>query len=243
MLVKGPFEKARQYIESHSEHFEKATESNKIIKAGPCITISRETGARADVISEKLINIFQERFKNNPLHWTVFDKNLIEKVLQDHHLPKTLSKLMEEEKYSAIKSISTELLGGQPAIWTLVYKTIETILQIAQIGNVIILDRGANIITSKLPNTFHARLVAPLEFRIEHIRQLFNYDKKEAVEYIKREDQDRRDYVMNYFHKEINDPQLYNITLNTALFTDDEAAQIIGTAVISKFKEMFFAID
>lgn len=238
MLVQGPFERARQYIESHTERVGNTFEKDKLIKPGPCITISRETGARADVISDKLIAMFQDQFNGNSLHWTVFDKNLIEKVLQDHHLPQRLGKLMEEEKYSAIKSISSELLGGQPAIWTLVYKTIETILQLAQIGNVIILDRGANIITSKLPNTFHIRLVAPVDERIEHIHELFNLDKKDAIDYIRKEDQDRKDYVMNYFHKDINDPLLYNLIINTHLFTDDEAVQIINTAVRNKFKEL-----
>ena len=239
MLVKGPFEKAKQYVEAHPKLSVEKIDKKKSVTIGPCITISRETGARADIISEKIIEFFQKSYNGNPVPWTMFDKNLIEKVIQDHHLPQNLAKIMEEEKYSAVKSIMIELLGGQPPIFTLVHKTTETILQLAQIGNVIILDRAANIITSKQPNSFHIRLVAPLEDRIEHVRELFDYDRQQAIDFIKHEDIDRRDYVMNYFHKEISDPLLYNLTINTHLMTDDESAEIIGNSIMKKFPEMF----
>ena len=48
--------------------------------------------------------------------------------------------------------------------------------------------RGSNVITSKLPNCFHLRLIAPIEHRIKHVQEVFNYSKPEAMEYIKRED-------------------------------------------------------
>ena len=239
MPVKGPFEKAKLYIESHPKIPEELTIKNTVFDVGPCITISREAGAHADIISEKLVSFFQKYHSRNQAPWTIFDKNLIEKVIQDHHLPQSLSKLMEEEKYSAVKSLMIELLGGQPPIFTLVHKTTETILQLAQLGNVIILDRAANIITSKLFNTFHVRLAAPLEYRIEHVKELFNYNRIEALDFIKHEDHDRKDFVQTYFHKDINDPLLYHLIINTHLISDEEAVDLIGNSVVNKFPEMF----
>jgi len=230
----GPIEKAKYYIMEHSNQGKKEIERNT---AGPCITISRETGARADKISELLIEIFNKI--DGTAHWAVFDKNIIEKVLQDHHLPHTLEKLMEEKKYPAMKSLMNELLVGQPSVWSLVHKTTETILQLAAIGNAIILDRGANIITAKLPNTFHVRLVAPLENRIFHVQELYNFDKKEALDFVRREDADRKEYLMNYFHKEITDPLIYNIIINTGQLTDEECAEIIRQAVFKKLGTSF----
>ncbi len=243
MPVKGPFEKAKLYIESHPKISEELVVKNKINNPGPCITISREAGARADVISEKLVAFLQKYYTDNQAPWTIFDKNLIEKVIQDHHLPQSLSKLMEEEKYSAVKSLMIELLGGQPPIFTLIHKTTETILQLAQLGNVIILDRAANIITSKLHNTYHVRLVAPLEYRIEHVRELFNYNRMEAIDFIKHEDHDRKDFVQTYFHKDISDPLLYHLTINTQTISDDEAVDLIGNSIVKKFPEMFSVGD
>ncbi len=243
MQVKGPIEKARQYIESHPKLSDAVIEHKGQVQMGPCITLSREAGARADTIGRRLVELFQLNYSYNNNHWAIFDKNLIEKVLQDHHLPQRLSNLMEEEKYSFVKSMMNELLGGQPAIWTLVHKTTETILQLAHMGNVILLDRGANIITSKLENSFHVRLVAPLDNRIKHLQGLYRFDKKEALEFIKREDLDRKDFLLTYFHKDINDPLNYNLTINTGLMSDDEAAHLIAGAVIKKFPELFSVED
>jgi len=239
MLVNGPIEKARRYVESHPHLSMHSVKKETDTSAGPCITISRETGARADVISEIMVELFAGYNKNNPVPWTIFDKNLIEKVIQDHHLPKSLSKIMAEKKYSAVKSLMVELLGGQPPIFNLIHKTTQTILQLAEIGNVIILDRAANIITSKLSNSFHVRLVAPLEYRIAHIQELYNFDRIKALDFIKHEDEDRKDFVSNYFYKDVSDPLLYNLVINTYLNNDRVIAEIIVNAVLKRFPDFF----
>jgi len=239
MLMNGPIEKARRYVEAHPKLSAPLIEKDTDVSAGPCITISRETGARADVISEIMVKLFEKYTRNSPVPWTVFDKNLIEKVIQDHHLPHSLSKIMAEKKYSAIRSIMVELLGGQPPIFNLIHKTTQTILELAQIGNVIILDRGANIITAKLNNSFHVRLVAPLEYRIDHVQELYNYDRQKAIDFIKHEDVDRRDFVSTYFHKDVSDPLLYNMIINTHLNDDKVIAEIIVSAVLKKFPDFF----
>jgi hypothetical protein len=239
MLINGPIEKARRYVEAHPNLSTSSKDKRIDTSEGPCITISRETGARADVISEIIVRLFETYQNSNPIPWTIFDKNLIERVIQDHNLPKSLGKIMEEEKYSAVKSLMIELLGGQPPIYNLIHKTTQTILQLAEIGNVIILDRGANIITSKLNNSFHVRLVAPLEYRILHVQELYNFDRVKAIDFIKREDLDRKDFVSTYFHKDVSDPLLYNLVINTYQHTDQVVAEIIVNAVLKKFPDFF----
>ena len=239
MLVTGPVEKARHYIESHEEKTDFIKEKKRVATAGPCITISRESGAGVHTVSVKLMEYLGKFHTNTKKPWAVFDRNLIEKVLQDHHLPKRLSKLMGEEKYSGIVSMMNEIFAGQPGIFSLVHKTSETILQLAQIGNCIIVDRAGNIITANMNNAFHVRLVSPLENRMQHIMDVLKMNKKEALDYIKKEDEDRKEYVMTYFHKDVNDPHLYDIILNTQLISDDDTAKIIGNAVMNKFPEYF----
>ena len=41
--------------------------------------------------------------------WTVFDRQLVEKVLEEHQLPKTLADLISEERRSYIKDVMEEL--------------------------------------------------------------------------------------------------------------------------------------
>lgn len=237
MLFSGALEKARLYIETHSK--EKEPYKKGKFEKGPCITISRETGAGADIISQKLIKNLQNYKKENLPDWTIFDKNLIEKVLEDHNLPKTLSEVFDERKYSSMLSFASELLAGQPSVHTLVHKTTQTILSLAEIGNVVIIGRGANIVTAHLSNSFHVRLVATLEDRIKYVQQHCGYDLKKATEFLKKDDQSRRNYISTYFHKQIDDPLLYHLIINTHRLSYDNAAELIADAVMTKFPKSF----
>ena len=236
MIVKGSLEKAKLYIESHSKD---SGHINKRLNQGPCITISRETGAGADLVSGALVKFFQPYSDENSPPWTVFDRNLIEKVLEDHHLPHKLSQYFVEDKLSEFKSTVNELLGIHPHAWVLINKTTSTILQLAQIGNCVIVGRAGNVITARLKNCFHVRLVAPIDYRIPHVMEIYNLDRKEAIEFIRKEDAARRNYFNKYFNKNIDDPLLYHIIVNTGNIGYKKAAQIIGRAVIENFSNMF----
>ena len=236
MIVKGALEKAKLYIESHTRD---SDQIHKDIKPGPCITLSRETGAGADRISQAIVEFFQPFTDENSVPWTMFDKNLIEKVLEDHHLPQKLEKYLIEDKLSELKSTMNELFGIHPHTWILVSKTSSTIIQLAQKGNVVIVGRAANVVTARLKNTFHVRLVASMETRIPHVEEIYNLDRKEAVEFIKKEDLARKNYFKKYFNKEIEDPHLYNMIINTDQIPYDKAARMIGLAVTEKFHELF----
>ena len=106
-------------------------------------------------------------------------------------------------------------------------------------GNVVIVGRGANVITAKLKNTFHVRLIASLEKRVEHIKELMDMNEKEALTYIKKEDENRKKYLKSYFHVDADDPLLYHMTINTDLLTHKGAAYLIAEAVVLKFSHLF----
>jgi hypothetical protein len=171
--------------------------------------------------------------------WAFFDKNLIEKVLEDNKLPDQIAEFMKEEKYKHVTSAVYELLGLKPSEWTLIHKTTDTILQLARMGNVVIVGRGASVITSKLKNTFHIRLVASIEKRVEHMMELLGLNEKGALSHIKKEDENRKKYIKSYFNADINDPLLYHLVLNTDLLTHEGAANLIAEAVVQKFSNLF----
>lgn len=235
-MVIGAYEKSKRYIESHTEKADKSFAKKEIY---PCITISRQTGAGSKPVCEKLIKIMDEYSEPEEVKWAYFDRSLIEKVLEDHKLPKQISEFMKEEKYKHLDAAVNELLGLKPAEWTIVHKTTDTIFQLARMGNVVIVGRGANIITSKLKNTFHVRLIASLEKRVEHIKTLRDMNEKEAQSYIKKEDENRKKYLQSYFHVNADDPLLYHMTVNTDLLTHKGTAYLIAEAVVLKFSHLF----
>jgi cytidylate kinase len=205
-----------------------ACESNTRMRA---VTISRQAGCGALVVAQKLADHLESHFSKERSTWAVFDRNLVEKVLEDHNLPKRLAKFMAEDWISEMADTMDELFGLHPPSWLLVRQTAETIFHLAELGNVILIGRGGNIVTSKLDYVFHVRLVGSLEKRIEHIRAADHLERKEAVDFIQREDLGRKRYLKKYFKKDIDDPLLYHLVINTDLVPYDEAARIIADAM------------
>jgi cytidylate kinase len=232
----GAYEKCKRYIDSHTQKTDNNFFKREIY---PCITISRQAGSGAKPVCEKLVNIMDEYSEPEGVKWAYFDRNLIEKVLEDHNLPKQISEFMEEGKYKHLSSVVNELLGLKPAEWTIIHKTTDTILQLARMGSVVIVGRGANIITSKLNNAFHVRLVASMEKRIEYMQGLMKFTEKEALNYIKKEDENRKKYLKSYFDVDADDPLLYHMVVNTDLLTHKGAAYLIAEAVVLKFSHLF----
>src|SRR5438093_1064697 len=83
----------------------------------------------------------------------------------------------------------------QPASWTLIEQTTETMLHLAELGSVVLIGRAANVVTAKLPGVFHVRLVAPLEKRIQHAQEFYGLAPRDAREFCEREDLGRQRYL------------------------------------------------
>jgi len=128
------------------------------------------------------------------------------------------------------------LFGLHPPRETLVLSMSKTILHLASLGHVILIGRGANIVTRKLPNGMHVRLVGFFERRLSHMREYLHLSEKDAREYIIKEDEDRRAYVKRYFQKDISDASLYDLVINTDRVSLQEAVTIIGNIVLMRRK-------
>jgi cytidylate kinase len=197
------------------------------------VTISRQTGSGAHAVAELLA----ERLQAGPpkqAAWTVFDRNLVERVLEDHRLPARLAKFMPEDRKSRLDDIMDELFGLHPPTETLVHKTSETILRLADLGHVILIGRGANVITAKLEYVFHVRLVGSLEKRVEQIQDVRKVTKKAALKFARAEDRGRHRYLKKYFQQEIEDPLLYHLVINTDLVSYSDSARLIADALAGR---------
>ena len=197
------------------------------------VTISRQTGSGALAVGEKLAAYLEARAPRDLLPWRVCDRNLVRKVLADHKLPQRLAQFMPEDRVSEVADTIDEMLGNHPPTSELVRQTAETILRLAEQGHVILIGRGANIITSKLDHVFHVRLLGSLERRVSHIQEIRGVGKTAALAFIRNEDRGRRRYLKKHFGQDLDDPLLYHMIINTDRVPYERAAQIIGEAVLA----------
>lgn len=228
-------EKCRAYIQSHFVRKTKEIPGAPGASVKPAITISRAEGAGGLTVASNLAGYLQEHVPSHEV-WTVFSQHLVAKVLEEHHHRKNIATFMTENHKAMLTDAMEELLGLHPSTWTLVEQTNATILRLAQMGNVILVGRGASIVTRKQPNVFHVRLVGSFEKRVEQAQKVFGLDRKSAISYIKKKDAARRRYVKDNFDKDIEDPLLYHVTINTDLVRHEDAARMVGDEVIKRFR-------
>jgi cytidylate kinase len=197
------------------------------------VTLSRATGCGAYAVAEQLAALLTQQDRNAPCPWTVFDGNLIEKVLEDHHQPARLAKYFPEDRLTQVQDIMDELFDVRPPSWTIVEQTSETILKLAALGNVILIDRGGNLVTRSLPEVLHVRLMGSLEHRVRRFAETRGMTPASAMTYIQKTDLGRRRYLRQHFGAEIDDPLLYDLVLNTDHLSLEAVAKLIAHAVKS----------
>ena len=232
MTNKPSFDKCLAYIGAQLDRGKPVHKTRLPVE--PSIAISRLAGAGGIPIAEHLAEYLRTHGPKTQRPWTVFDKNLVDQVLADHHLPQEIARYMPEDRISQIRDMVEELLGLHPSSWTLLHQSTETILHLAELGNVILVGRGATVITEQLPNVFRVRLVGSESERVKLIAEYYHLSHEAAVDFMHKEDRGRRRFLKRYFHRDVDDPLLYDVTINTDRLSYEEATRLIGDAVLHK---------
>ena len=222
---------ASQFVEAGGIH-----DKSRSAQIGPAITLSHQTGAGAHDVAAQLVRIFEQTNPDATRSWTVLDRQLVEKALEEHHLPAELARKMPEDKRSYVDDILDDLFGLRPPSWVLVPQVVETMQHLAKAGHVILIGRGATIATAQLPNVFHVRLVASLTTRISRIQASHGLSAEEAMRFVAKEDRGRQRYVRANFHVQLDDALLYHMVLNTDRLGFQDAAALIAQGAASYFR-------
>ncbi len=197
------------------------------------VTISRQAGAGGITIGEKLTDYLNKELPGK-CFWTLFDKNLVNQVIKEHNLSEKILPFLKESSISEIEDILDDLFGLHPPQFNLVQCTTETILHLAKMGRVILIGRGAPVITRKIEGGVHIRLIGSFQKRKSHIKEHFKLTDKEAERFIENEDRGRAQYLKKYFNEDIDNPLLYDLIINIDTISYDYAALLIGNMVVRK---------
>jgi len=198
----------------------------------PYVTISRQSGAYGTTVAEMLAEYLSKRERRRDAVWAIFDKELIKTVIDDNKFPGKYEKYFSEFAMPVLQDIMEDLLRVHPPHETLVRKMSETIFKLASVGYVIVIGSGGNIITQKIPSGVHVRLICSPEKRTAHMQEHLGITEKAAREHITREDHSRHEYIKKYFHKDIDDPSLYDVVINLDTVPLDDVVRIIGEMVL-----------
>lgn len=224
--VKALEEYFKRKISYHEESY-----AGKTFIPEPFVTISRETGAGGIHFGELLaqfLNSFDNTRKNE---WKSFEKNLVDQIAQEHDIPVEMAKYIPERKISEMQDVLEQLFALHPSEESMIRKASNTILHLAMLGDVILIGRGANIITRHLTGGVHIRLIDTLERKIKNIQDIFSIGKSEAAKFIREEDKGRKLYIKKFFSSDIEDPSLYSLVINLSLISTHNSIRLIGEEI------------
>ena len=111
-------------------------------------------------------------------------------------------------------------------------KTLTSVISaVAARGNVLIVGRGSQLILQHEPDTTHVFITAPREARIAAIAAQEQVPASEAAHRMKHSDHDREEFYRRYFKVQVQNPELYDLTIRGGGIRNELAVRLICEAV------------
>ena len=209
------------------------------------VTISRQVGCGREEITQILCDL---------LGYSYFDKSLL--VSEAIKLGLTEDEIIDfsEETYKAQTLIERLFSpGGRVVKSTKVRKRDESgieksfirhlnegdyidlihrVIEAAyELGDIVIVGRGGQVILQKKPDVLHVRLIAPLKTRVQHIKEREGWIEAQALQYVLERDRAITEYLYRFFKVQWDDPTLYDLIIDTGQYNPEAVAHQIADAV------------
>ena len=194
----------------------------------PTVTLTREFGCEGYAVAQKLQTLLEER---SGQRWVVMDRALLEAVAQDHNLSaRILHDIGNKNRFlDDMLSTFSNRWKSDKDYYRLLCRQIVTL---AQDGNVILVGRGAAIVTQDIGNCFHFRMVAPLSFRVGSIAARMRLSADEAQDLIEVRQRQRDAFLKDFLGRDISEPTLYHAIFNNARCSAARIARLAADIVM-----------
>jgi cytidylate kinase len=204
-------------------------------RSGPSsltIAVSREAGARGGTIARRV---------GRKLGWQVYDQELLEYMAQEAIVSQGVLDAPPAAPADWVEARLQQLLRDKalsehPSIVNLA----RVVLALGAQGQVVLLGRGAGCILPR-ETTLSVRFIAPLRERIAYMSQWMRLPVEEATERVRQNDERRREFVANNFHRDANEVHQYDMILNSSLLGEDVCAELIVQAARARAAQLALA--
>lgn len=109
----------------------------------------------------------------------------------------------------------------------------QVMLELVAEGNVVIVGRAGQAILRGHPEVLHVRIIAPQKLRAERIAKLHKIPVRKALAQIEASDRYRKNYLQQFYKMDWDDPEQYDLVLNTARLVPIRAATLVESALSS----------
>jgi len=194
----------------------------------PTVTLTREFGCEGYPVAVKLQALLETR-SGTP--WVVMDRALLDAVARDHHLTAQIL-----ENIGARHRFLDDMLSTFSPRWKSdkdYYRLLcRQIIALAQEGNVILVGRGAAILTQEMGNCFHFRIIAPMRFKVDSVTTRTNLPPAAAQDLIHDRQRQRDAFLKDFLGRDIADPTLYHLLFNNARCSAGRIAVLMADVIL-----------
>lgn len=201
------------------------------------VTISRQYGSGGGEIAARLAS---------KLGWRLVDHEAVIQVARRLGISVTDAEAQDEH----VESLGMRLLNGlsliQPPMSNamqiipfpndvIYHEALRKVIEAAlSPGHVVIVGRGSQVLFKDRRDILHVRIVAPLEQRISYAMSREGLGHEDAQARVHYKDNGRVRYLQAQYHQNPADPLLYDLVINTAVLSLDDAVQLITSAMERK---------
>lgn len=209
------FQEVRKRVD-HEQPLEAVTS-----RLGPYLSISREEGTGAGEIAHLV---------GQGLGWEVLDKEILDFMAEHYNLQRNILEFVDETTANWLHEAFSNLIDRQVISQQAYVKRLGSILLLAAYhGKVVLVGRGAQFLLPR-DRGLAVRLLAPEKYRIEYVMRLKGLTPDAAKKHIDEKEKGRRDFVHRFFHKDPEDPHLYDLVLNVGKCGPRATADLIIAA-------------
>ncbi len=109
----------------------------------------------------------------------------------------------------------------------------ETIQQVGEKGNCIIVGRNANTILKEYDKTLHVFIHASIDFRLARMKkEMPDQTDQQILDRIRRVDKQRKKYCTYHTHTEFGDSRYYDVCLDSSRFGLDRCVEILKEMIL-----------
>ncbi|MCF8370072.1 MAG: cytidylate kinase-like family protein [Bacteroidales bacterium] len=208
-------------IDYFHNRMERTTSKVEEVKEpGPVITLSRDYGCPGKRIATLLV----ERIKaEKQTDWTMISKEILETLATELKLnPSVVNDIAHFEDrglgdYLALL-LSKDYYPGEQKIKNTLS---EIILSFAKKGHTIIVGRAGIYITKQIEKSYHIKLFAPIEWRIDYMSAKMSISYPDAMRLV--EDMSRkREQFLKFFAVQKKEDITFDATFDCSQVSDDE---------------------
>ncbi len=193
----------------------------------PLITVSRQRGSRGTIIAERIAYRF---------NYTLLHKDIIDRIVETSGYKRRIVESLDDHTRSQMELWFESVITGKLVdLNDYARHLLEIIFSVSRLGGIVVVGRAANFIIGS-NRGLHVRIVGTMAGRIRNLMEQEKMSEADARREIEKSDHERAEFVKKLVHTSIDDPQHYDLILNSDWIPVEQAVSLIANAAMEKFE-------